>query len=193
MANLGASAIGEFPVQRLASGSGGGLVSGEEVVECLNAGVGLRALADVGTGAGRECLPARGVGHAQMFAQGQAGGFVDVHRVLSACGEGFDNGERAQLTEQAFPFFRRCIQQRGEEVAVAPMRHSSGNQRVLDPRPLPGRQGVVREVHRGEREERRVALGGLEDAELFGEVHGGSGLGAADLCDNAALSVHASV
>src|SRR5262245_7487425 len=75
MANLGASAIGEFPVQRRASGSGAGLVSGKEVVECLNAGVGLRALADVGTGAGRECLPARGVGRAQMLAQGQAGGF----------------------------------------------------------------------------------------------------------------------
>jgi hypothetical protein len=68
MANLGASAIGEFPVQCLASGSGGGLVNGEEVVECLNAGVGLRTLADVGTGAGRECLPAHGVSHAQMFA-----------------------------------------------------------------------------------------------------------------------------
>src|SRR5262249_51897628 len=36
MAHLGTSAMGEFPVQRLASGSGGGLVSGEEVVECLN-------------------------------------------------------------------------------------------------------------------------------------------------------------
>ena len=88
MANLGASAISEFPVQRFASGSGGGLVSGEEVVECLNAGVGLRALADVGTGAGRECLPARDVGRAQMFAQGQAGGFVDVHRVFPRAGKG---------------------------------------------------------------------------------------------------------
>ena len=53
MADLGASANGEFPVQRLTFLCGGGLVGGEEVVERLYARVGLLALGDVGPGAGR--------------------------------------------------------------------------------------------------------------------------------------------
>jgi hypothetical protein len=47
---------------------------------------------------------------------------------------------------------------------------------------------MVREVHRRERQERRAVLRGLEDAELFGEVHGGSAFGATDLCESTAIS-----
>ena len=52
MADLGASANAEFPVQRLTFLCGGGLVGGEEMVERLYARVGLLALGDVGPSAG---------------------------------------------------------------------------------------------------------------------------------------------
>src|SRR4029077_17484497 len=68
------------------------------------------------------------------------------------------------------------------------MRHRGGEQCVLDTQPFRRGQRVVGEVHRGEREQRRYALRGFEDAELFGESHGGSGGRADELVEHRALS-----
>ena len=95
---------------------------------------------------------------------------MHVNRVFAAGGKGLDYRQRAQFTEQAIGFLRRRLQQRGEDVAVAPMRHRGGEQCVLDARPLRRGQRVVGDVHRSERKQRRFAPRGLENAELFGRI-----------------------
>lgn len=142
--------------------------------ERLDAEMGLSAeRLDVSTGADGKFPPEVRMLEAEVLPQGEAGGLVDIISLRPAGGERLDIGKRDEAGVESSSFLRRGLKQGGKEGGIKPVGHRSRQQGLPDAGALRLREVKVDEIHHGEREQGRVAIGGLEDAELgVGVGHG---------------------
>src|ERR1035438_10841911 len=96
---------------------------------------------------------------------------MDVYRSLTTRRERLYHRQAAEAIEAGSAVFRRDFQQRGEDASIAPMRDGGGFEGFLEVGAVGLGKLRILEVHSGQGQLRRVALGGLENAELCGEVH----------------------
>ena len=105
------------------------------------------------------------------FAQRQPGRLVDVHCVAAARWEWLHHAQAAQAGEPDGAFLRRDPQQGGKDGFITPVRDGSGFKGFLERGALGVRQRGIGEIHGGQRQLRRIALGRLEHTQLFSEIH----------------------
>ena len=93
--------------------------------EGLDAHMGFNARGEVRVGTPGVGFPESGLLGAQVLAQSEAGGFVDIAGTVTSGGEGLDIGEALKLGHEFASFLHRGGEQGGEEWGIEPMRRAS--------------------------------------------------------------------